>query len=45
MADQQNCAFIGADELLQQIQRFKVKVIGRLIHDQQIGRLAQPARQ
>ena len=45
MTDKNNRAFISGDHFLQQVERFQIEIIGRLIHHQNIGRLAQPARQ
>ena len=37
MADDQNRTAIVGDNLLQQIKRFQIEIIGRLIQHQQIG--------
>ena len=45
MANKNNRALISRDHFLQQVERFQIQIIGRLIHHQHIGRLAQPTRQ
>ena len=45
MTHQKNGAFIIGDYFLQQIQCFKIKVIGRFVEHQQIGHACKFARQ
>ena len=45
MADHQNRAGIIGDHLLQQIERFEIKVVGGLVEHQQVGGQRQGARQ
>ena len=37
MADDQDGALVIADHLLQQVERFQVEIVGRLVEDQQVG--------
>ena len=36
VADQQHGAIIIAKDVLQQVQRFNIQIVGRFIHDQQV---------
>ena len=44
MADQQHCAFVTGEHLLQQIEGVEVEVIGRLVQDQQVARPREEPR-
>ena len=45
MADQQHGAFVLAQHVLQQVQRFQIEVVGRLVEDHQVRRLGQRHRE
>jgi len=44
MADDQNSALVIGDHFLQQIERFKVKIIGRLVQHQKVRNAGKFAR-
>ena len=45
MADDQDRAGIVGEQLLQQVERLDVEIVGRLVEHQQVGRQRQRARQ
>ena len=45
MADEKDCSGIVAEQFLQEIERLDVEVVGRLVENEQVGRLRQRPRE